>query len=149
MRHFLLLGAFAVLIAGCADPMTSTVPVANADADSGSDAETASDQPLVVEVDKAQLKETLEQNSVTFVDFTATWCGPCQQLKPELHKMAEEFAGKVRFVEVDVDKGEDLAQEYEIAAMPTLLIIKDGEIQERIVGAGDVESIRTAIKAAL
>ncbi|VDN19313.1 unnamed protein product [Dibothriocephalus latus] len=70
------------------------------------------------------------------VDFFATWCGPCKQLAPKLDKLAEETK-IVTFLKVDVDELQDLAQTYEITAMPTILGFKDGKVLDRVVGANE------------
>ena len=69
-------------------------------------------------------------------------------LKPKLHEMADEFSSKAKFIEVDVDKNQELAQKYEVAALPTILVIKGGEESARVVGA-DLDGIRSAIEKAL
>lgn len=149
MRLFVFAGTVALITVGCAEPPSEPVESSAAESSEVEHTPAAITGPLVAEVNKENLEKVLAENSVTLVDFTATWCGPCQLLKPELHKMAKDFAGKARFVEVDVDKSEDLAREYKIAAMPTLLIMKNGEVHDRIVGGGDVGAIRAAIQSAL
>lgn len=147
MKKVFLPALLAALVVGCGEP--TTAPVAEVETVTAPATDGPGDHSsLVAEVDKTGLAATLADNAVTFVDFTATWCGPCQKLKPTLHEMAKEFEGKVKFVEVDVDKNSDLAEEYEIEAMPTLLVIKNGEVASRIVGV-DVPKIRAAIESAL
>ena len=68
------------------------------------------------------------------VDLWATWCGPCRMQAPILHTFAENMAGKVRVLKVDVDECAELAALLEISAIPTILVIKDDEIKERHVG---------------
>lgn len=150
----LVAASVSLWFAGCAEPAgtpttTSETTESTETVETAPATDTHDHGSLVSEVDKAGLTTTLKENSVTFVDFTATWCGPCQQLKPKLHEMAKDFEGKVKFVEVDVDKSEDLAREFEIKAMPTLIVMKNGEEATRIVGAGDVSKIRQAIENAL
>ncbi|MFK7822485.1 MAG: thioredoxin family protein [Planctomycetaceae bacterium] len=148
MKHLSLLTlALALFAVGCAEP--AGAPVAETESAPAEETHASHDHDgLVPEVDKAGLTEIMDKNSVTFVDFTATWCGPCQKLKPTLHEMAKEFEGKVQFVEVDVDKSKDLATEFEIEAMPTLIVMKDGKEASRVVGA-DVSAIRQSIESAL
>jgi thioredoxin 1 len=152
MKRFTFLALAAlfvpVLFVGCAEPTAEPTTTTETPEASVSTADGHDHDELVSEVDKAGLTQALDDNTVTFVDFTATWCGPCQKLKPKLHEMAEEFEGKVKFVEVDVDKSKDLATEYGIQAMPTLIVMKDGKEESRIVG-GDVAAIRQAIEKAL
>ncbi|KAJ1485443.1 thioredoxin-like protein [Baffinella frigidus] len=81
------------------------------------------------------------------VDFTATWCGPCQRIGPEFVKMADEFAGAM-FIKVDVDKNEETAAACGIQAMPTFAAYKGGEKIGGFSGA-DPAKLRAMIEAAL
>ena len=67
---------------------------------------------------------------VAVVDFSATWCGPCQMLAPVLDEVSEELVGKINFFKVDVDECNSLAAAYGITNIPALLVLKDGEKQE-------------------
>lgn len=69
------------------------------------------------------------------VDFWAEWCGPCKILGPTFDAVAGEMKGKVHFGKVDVDAEGELAQQFDVMSIPTLLFIKDGEIVDRAVGA--------------
>jgi thioredoxin 1 len=68
------------------------------------------------------------------VDFYATWCGPCRVLSPMLDKLAEPLAGKIKFFKVNVDESSALAQNFQIQAIPTVLLFKDGKLVDRITG---------------
>ena len=68
------------------------------------------------------------------VDFTATWCGPCQFIKPIFHQLAEENTGSI-FVQVDVDENSETAEEVGVSAMPTFFFYKDGNVVEQFAGA--------------
>eukprot|EP00292_Cryptomonas_paramecium_P015454 CAMPEP_0113663576 /NCGR_PEP_ID=MMETSP0038_2-20120614/1229_1 /TAXON_ID=2898 /ORGANISM="Cryptomonas paramecium" /LENGTH=127 /DNA_ID=CAMNT_0000578639 /DNA_START=174 /DNA_END=557 /DNA_ORIENTATION=- /assembly_acc=CAM_ASM_000170 len=76
------------------------------------------------------------------VDFFATWCGPCTVLAPHLEEVAKEYKGKIRFLKIDSDQNEDLAIAQEIAALPSLLFIKQGKILQKIEGSMNAENIR-------
>src|SRR5919202_6711637 len=69
------------------------------------------------------------------VDFWAEWCGPCRMVAPVLEQIANENAGKVRIVKLNVDDAPAIAQKYGIMSIPTLLVFKDGVAKKRIVGA--------------
>jgi thioredoxin 1 len=69
------------------------------------------------------------------VDFWAAWCGPCRMVSPVLDALAEEHAGHLKVVKVDVDANPDLAQRYEAMSIPLLVVFRDGAPVERIVGA--------------
>jgi thioredoxin 1 len=68
------------------------------------------------------------------VDFTATWCGPCQRLAPLVAEVADEFEGQIVVAKIDVDENPATAQRYGVRAMPTLLVFVDGEVRSRHVG---------------
>mmetsp|Transcript_16568 Transcript_16568/g.36120 ORF Transcript_16568/g.36120 Transcript_16568/m.36120 type:complete len:100 (+) Transcript_16568:64-363(+) len=86
---------------------------------------------------KEQFAELSKNNKIVVVDFTASWCGPCKQVKPVFAQLAKEHSkeGVVVFVSVDVDDQDDLAQEWKVEAMPTFVVIKDGEEAKRQQGA--------------
>jgi len=69
------------------------------------------------------------------VDFFTTWCGPCKLIAPQLEKIAGEYEGKVKVIKIDTDVEADLASSLQVYAMPTLVFIKDGKIQQRSEGA--------------
>ena len=74
-------------------------------------------------------------NRPMIVDFSATWCPPCKQLKPIFKKLAEEFKGRIDLVTVDVDENPELAQAYGVTNIPCLVFInKDGQVQNTLVG---------------
>lgn len=77
--------------------------------------------------------EVLDQSGYVLVDFWASWCGPCKMVAPILHEIAEENAD-IKVGKVDVDSETDLAQEYRIYSIPTLLLFKDGKIVNRQIG---------------
>lgn len=68
------------------------------------------------------------------VDFYAEWCGPCRMLSPTLERLATAFDGKARVVKIDIEQAPDLAREYRVQAVPTLLFVVDGEIVGRSEG---------------
>lgn len=71
----------------------------------------------------------------TIVDFSATWCPPCKQLKPIFEKLAEEFKGRINFVTIDVDENPELSQSYAVQNIPMMVFLnKDGQIQNTLVG---------------
>ena len=73
-------------------------------------------------------------SKVELLDFSATWCGPCKMQKPFLEKVEAELGDKVEVKEIDVDKNQELAGKYGIQAVPTLIILKDGEVAKRFTG---------------
>ncbi len=68
------------------------------------------------------------------VDFTATWCGPCQRLAPIIDSLAEKYDGKAKIGKVDVDENQDLAAQFGIASVPSILFFKGGEVVDTLSG---------------
>ena len=79
-------------------------------------------------------KEALQAALPVMVEFGAEWCQPCKRLEPELEKLATQWAGKVILAHVNVDQQPDLAMELNIMGVPTVLLVKDGEVVERFSG---------------
>ena len=80
--------------------------------------------------------ETLKSGSQPLVvDFWATWCGPCRMVAPIIAKLAEKYDGKITVGKCDVEENEDLAQEFGIRNIPTILFFKNGEVVDKLVGA--------------
>ena len=88
----------------------------------------------------AEFKETLAKagDKAVIIDFTATWCGPCQMIGPKFAAMAEEFTNVI-FIKVDVDECEDTAQNCDIKAMPTFQVYKNSQKVEEMVGANEAK----------
>lgn len=80
------------------------------------------------------------------VDFFATWCGPCKMLAPVFEELSSEMDKKATFLKVDVDQCGDIAREYSISTIPTMIIFKNGEKQETMVGFLPKESIKSNIE---
>jgi thioredoxin 1 len=86
-------------------------------------------------------KEVKESGLPVLVDCSAEWCGPCKMLLPVLKDVESKFDGKIRFVKLDVDANEDLAQKLGISSIPCLIMFKDGHEADRIVGYSGVNPI--------
>lgn len=78
--------------------------------------------------------EVIKSESVVLVDFWAPWCGPCRKLGPVLDDIAGEFEGKVKVVKVNTDENLKIAKEFQISGLPSLLVFKNGEAKEVMVG---------------
>jgi thioredoxin 1 len=78
--------------------------------------------------------EVLKSDKLVIVDFWAEWCGPCKMIAPLLDEVAKELPDKVKIVKVNVDQEQQLAQQYGIYNIPTLLFFKQGTVREQVVG---------------
>jgi len=92
---------------------------------------------------------TAPKQGVMVLDFTAAACGPCKTMMPILGALSREYAGHVRLVAVDVDHEHDLAEQFSIRAMPTLVILRDGREVGRIVGSRSRAFVQGALDRAL
>jgi thioredoxin 1 len=91
--------------------------------------------PNVFELSQANFQsKVLSASGTVLVDFWAEWCGPCKMIAPLLDQIADAHPDKVSIGKVDVDKNADLASQYNIRAIPTLIIFQDGQVKEQIVG---------------
>ena len=88
--------------------------------------------------------ENLSKNPLTFVDFWATWCGPCRMMAPIVEELAAETPDVV-FAKVDVDQNPDLAMGLGIASIPTLILFKNGQAVERVIGVTPKEELKKLI----
>lgn len=89
------------------------------------------------------------KKGVSLVDFWAPWCGPCRMLAPVIDELAEEFDGKAKICKVNTDEQQDLAVEYGVRSIPTLLFFKDGEIKDQLIGAQSKQAITDKINSLL
>ncbi|EMA26457.1 thioredoxin [Haloarcula argentinensis] len=92
---------------------------------------------------KAELSDITTDHDVVLVDFYADWCGPCQMLEPVVETVAAETAATV--AKIDVDANQELAAEYGVRGVPTLLLFADGEPVDRLVGMQDEAQLRSVI----
>ena len=105
---------------------------------SGTAGRTLSDMPqtLIPSVTDARFaSDVLESEQPVLVDFTAAWCPPCKALAPILDELADEYAGSLRVVKVDVDENPSTARRFDVRSMPTLVLLRDGAEVKRLIGA--------------
>ena len=90
--------------------------------------------------------EVLSHTGVTVVDFFANWCGPCRKLAPILEEVESELASKVKFAKINTDENLEMAKQYQVSGLPTLMVFKNGQAVERLVGLMPKSSIITNIE---
>ncbi len=98
-------------------------------------------------IQSVEFDKIISESKPTIVDFFATWCGPCKMLSPILEKVEEDSKGDFNIVKVDVDESYDIAKKYGIMSVPTMIIFKDGEEQEKIVGLRQKNQIEEAVRS--
>lgn len=86
-------------------------------------------------------QDVMKNEKPVFLDFWATWCGPCQMRGPIVDKAAEMFADRAVFGKVNVDEQPDLAQQFGVMSIPTLIVLKGGQIVEKRIGLQQLEEI--------
>jgi thioredoxin 1 len=91
-------------------------------------------------------EEVLKSGVPVLVDFYATWCGPCQMLAPVLEELATEFEGRVAFRKVNVEEAYDLASQFNIRGVPTLIFFKEGKAVDMMVGFASAGALRRKLE---
>lgn len=101
------------------------------------------------QVNTETFKQLAAQDLLLVADFSATWCGPCKKLAPVIEEVAAEFEGKANIVKVDVDECDDLAVDFGIRSVPTVLFIKGGQVVDKFVGVLPKSEIIAKVEANL
>lgn len=91
--------------------------------------------PWITSATEATFDAEINASVPVIVDFWATWCAPCRMISPVLERLAEEHVGRLKVVEVDVDREQRLAQQWQAMSIPLLVVMRNGEEVDRIVGA--------------
>ncbi|HEV2247368.1 MAG TPA: thioredoxin [Terriglobia bacterium] len=91
--------------------------------------------------------QVTQASSPVVVDFFATWCGPCKRLSPMLDNLAEPLTNRVKFLKVDVDQSANLAKQFEVDGVPTLIFFNNGKVVDRIVGLPTTEALKGKLES--
>jgi thioredoxin 1 len=91
-------------------------------------------KPVVVSTQNFD-SEVVKSNIPVLVDFWASWCAPCRMIAPVVEELAKEYDGKLKVAKLDVDANREIAQNFGIMSIPTLLIFNDGRVADQLVGA--------------
>ncbi len=94
----------------------------------------------------AKFKNVISSSRPVLVDFYADWCGPCKQMPPILKQVKEELREQVRIIKVDVDKNPNIATQYQIRSIPTLMIFKNGEAKWTGMGVRSAKEIMMLVQ---
>lgn len=88
-----------------------------------------------VELTDTTFGDMIKENKLVVVDCWAPWCAPCRMVSPIIEELAREYAGKILFSKLNVDENRNVAMQYQLMSIPTMLVFKNGELVDRIVGA--------------
>ena len=108
-------------------------------------ADAKEDTIMEIEDTKQFEKEVINESGIVFIDFYATWCMPCKAMSPIIEEISKEHK-EVKFVKIDVDKNEELAIKYNVMSIPTMLVIKNGEVTKTYRGITNKENIVEGLK---
>lgn len=105
------------------------------------------DKPLawVVDANESTFEVEVKAQPTVVIDLWAPWCGPCRFVSPILDELAHQYAGRLKLIKVNVDENQGLARRFEAMSIPTLVVIRDGNVVNRIVGAAPREQLEAQI----
>jgi len=105
---------------------------------------------MAFQLTDANFKENiLDKKGIALVDFWAEWCGPCKMIGPVIEELATDYDGKALIAKVDVDENAELSQQFKVTSIPTILILKDGEVVDKHVGFATKKALADKLEAQL
>ncbi len=104
---------------------------------------------MVKKINAEQFENEAKKSAVAVVDFSATWCGPCQMLAPVLESVSESMSDRADFFAVDIDEVPDLADAYNVQSVPCLILMKNGELVDQSIGFRPQPAIESWIESKL
>jgi thioredoxin 2 len=108
------------------------------------------DLPWIAEATEADFADVVERASLpVVVDLWAPWCGPCRMISPALEEVAGRLRGRMKLVKVNVDENPQISARFGVQGIPTLLLFRDGQLIDRVVGARGAEQLQAWVEGAL
>jgi thioredoxin 1 len=104
---------------------------------------------MALAITSQNFEETIQSPQLVMIDFWATWCGPCRALAPTIEELAEEYKGKMVVAKCDIDENNEIAVQFGIMSIPTVLFIKNGEVVEKQVGLVPKANLKKIIDSLL
>lgn len=145
-----LIAFFACLVIGAIINGSHGPAVSHVPASLQQDASAAEDSNLVPAVTQASFdSDVLQSEKPVLVEFWATWCGPCKQMKPVVDEIAKEFEEQIKTVKVDIDAEPELASKFNVNGVPTLMLFKDGKMVTIVSGVTSKETLAEQINHVL
>ena len=105
---------------------------------------------MTVEINDASFKSEVTDSPLpVLVDFWAPWCGPCKMIAPVLEELAQEYDGKAKIVKINIDDNQNTPAQFGVRSIPTLILFKNGNEVEKIIGAQSKDKLKALIDSAL
>ncbi|MDR3346110.1 MAG: thioredoxin [Campylobacteraceae bacterium] len=102
-----------------------------------------------IELNASNFDSVVKEGGVVLVDFWAPWCGPCRMIAPVIEELAKDFDGKAKICKVNTDEEQDIAVNYGIRSIPTILFFKDGELVDQNIGASSKQVLTSKLNSLL